>query len=88
LIHLKKDKIGAAGCGYDIPENARWIEKAWFFFRKLETHRVRHLPGGNLIVKRSLFKKIGGFNEDLITGEDSEFCNRLKEIGFTIAQHR
>ena len=36
--------------------------------------RKYHIPTNNMSVKRSVFEKIGYFNEDLETGEDVEFC--------------
>lgn len=39
------------------------------------------LPTCNLIVKKEAMAALQGFNENLITGEDIEFCNRLIEKG-------
>ena len=39
------------------------------------------VPGANFAVKREAFKKVGGFNVRLSTGEDVELCNRIKSIG-------
>lgn len=41
-------------------------------------HYVRklHLPTNNMSIRRTVFSKIGFFNEDLRTGEDAEFCFR------------
>jgi GT2 family glycosyltransferase len=37
--------------------------------------------GGLLMCRRSLFDKLGGFREDLIAGEDPEFCLRARLTG-------
>ena len=84
LNHLKKDVVAIAGCGPDIPDDSSWIEKSWFFYKDLEARTVKHLGTGNLLVKKSVFMKVGGFNENLITGEDSEFCRRIREMGYLI----
>lgn len=39
----------------------------------------------NLVVRRDLFLSVGGMNEALATGEDEEFCNRLRQRGVTLA---
>ncbi|MBB6327749.1 GT2 family glycosyltransferase [Algoriphagus iocasae] len=39
----------------------------------------------NLLVRKSVLEKIGGFNTKLLTGGDSEFCNRAVKEGFKIA---
>ena len=39
------------------------------------------LPSCNLIVRRQQFLEMGGMREELTTGEDIEFCYRLKKLG-------
>lgn len=84
LIHLDNEGVGAAGCDYDIPDNASWIEKKWLYLRTTNTRPIKLLPGGNLIVKKIAFQKVGGFSDGLVTGEDSELCVRLRDIGYTL----
>jgi len=43
------------------------------------------LTSANLFVKKSVFKKIKGFNVRLWPGEDPEFFSRAKKAGFNIA---
>lgn len=38
----------------------------------------------NLLVKKEVFDKVGEFNFQLMTGGDSEFCNRANRQGFKI----
>jgi len=40
------------------------------------------------MVKSEAFKKIGGFNEGLIGGEDKNHFERLAKIGRTISAHK
>lgn len=84
LVHFRNSLVAVAGCGHDIPGNASWVERTWCFLKDLETHTVKHLGSGNLLIKKSVFIRVGGFNEKLITGEDSEFCNRVRELGYVI----
>lgn len=42
-------------------------------------------PGGTIVVKRDAFEKAGGFDEDMIVGEDWDFCYRIArefKVGF------
>lgn len=39
----------------------------------------------NLLVKKEVIKKVGGFKKGALTGGDSEFCNRAKRAGFKIS---
>ncbi len=41
--------------------------------------------GANLAVRRSVFDGVGGFNEDLLLGEDIDLCWRLQLQGFRFA---
>jgi mycofactocin glycosyltransferase len=43
-----------------------------------------YLPTCNLLVKKKLFLKLGGFNIDMTVGEDVDFCWRLKDSGYEI----
>jgi mycofactocin system glycosyltransferase len=43
-----------------------------------------YLPSCNLLVRRTLFLRLGGFREDLCVGEDVDFCWRLQDLGHQI----
>lgn len=42
---------------------------------------VKEMPSCNLLVRRDLAQKIGGFDEKLLTGEDSKFCFQARKLG-------
>jgi GT2 family glycosyltransferase len=44
---------------------------------------VAEYPTFNLIVKREAFKRVGGFDTDMITGEDTILCRKLNGILYT-----
>ncbi len=84
---LKDDHIKVAGCWYDLPENATWVQRAWdshMSRRRQIAGETDWIPSGNLWIRNDVFKGIGGFSEDLQTGEDTDFCRRLRESGFKI----
>lgn len=37
--------------------------------------------GGDMMVRRTLFETLGGFNPRVIAAEDDEFCNRVRKSG-------
>lgn len=50
------------------------------FRKKISKNRFcNDLPSCNLIVKKETINHVGYFNENLIVGEDIEFCNRIIE---------
>jgi len=72
------------GGGTNLPDNPTWVEKNWL----LESEKGNTLPadliGCSIVIKKSTFHKIGGFNANLTSGEDSELSDRLKQLGYTI----
>jgi peptidoglycan/xylan/chitin deacetylase (PgdA/CDA1 family)/glycosyltransferase involved in cell wall biosynthesis len=81
-----KQEAQAAGAEYALPKDTSWAERVWDMH--VEPRRrdegAQWIPSGNLIVFKESFEKIGGFNENLITSEDVDFCRRFRKKGFTI----
>jgi glycosyltransferase involved in cell wall biosynthesis len=72
---------------YDIVDDPSWIERHWFgaiYARGAQTY----LNGGNLIISRADFARVGGFDEQMISGEDVEFCSRAAAIGISVRPNR
>ena len=67
------------GSFHDIPADGSWVEKAWFVTRQKGRVPSSHINTSNLFVTRELFENLGGFNQKLITGEDTEFSARAKK---------
>ncbi len=86
------DSNGAdvVGCNvYGLPPHPHWIEKSWDEINRLPIDTfVPYLLTGNLVIKRSTFEAVGGLNEDLITGEDTEFGLRLNAAGLKVFASR
>lgn len=71
------------GSLYGISTENNWIERVWFAPRT-ERLDVGYMNGGHLIIHRDLFVRSQGFDPLLETGEDCEFCTRLKKMGARI----
>lgn len=77
-----KKKSFVTGGQYGVRDKPSWIEKFWFGNMK-----STHINGGNLIVSRSAFFELSGFDSSLKTGEDVDFCNKASsnsEIEYTL----
>ena len=48
---------------------------------------MKYVNSGNLVVRRQPFLAVGGFNETLTTGEDTELGQRLRGNGFSIFEN-
>ena len=66
------------GAEVGVPDNAGWIERAWYLQSSFTREEVTHINTGNMIVPRDLFFEIGEFDESLVSGEDYEFCARAR----------
>lgn len=76
---------GAAGCEVGIPARPHWTERVWYEMHVVREDGYRHyLNSANFAVRRSVFDAIGGFDEALVTGEDTDICTRLRQHGETI----
>jgi GT2 family glycosyltransferase len=75
LLHA--DDFRIIGAQYRIPPNSSWVAKAWYGdMWRLKAGPVSYVPGGDLAISRDLFMNIGGFDETIVTSEDTEFCER------------
>lgn len=73
------------GLDLHTPAEAPWYADAWQR-RTLRPdtqplHVAQWLPTCNLLMRRRWFDKVGGFNEQLRTGEDKELTMRLADAG-------
>ncbi len=75
-LRANPNAISGSTCG--ISENPGIIESCWWGGPKKT--QVNYINSGHMIVGRSTFYELGGFDESLKTGEDSEFCRRLRDV--------
>jgi glycosyltransferase involved in cell wall biosynthesis len=76
--------VGASGSKVEVPDDAVWIEKAWYSQKISSYRRVSYINSGNLVIRREIFEQAGGFREDLATGEDSELGWRVNMAGHPV----
>jgi glycosyltransferase involved in cell wall biosynthesis len=75
LLHADDSRI--IGAQYRIPDQSSWVAKAWYGdLWRLKDGPVSYVPGGDLAISRELFMNLGGFDETIVTSEDTEFCSR------------
>ena len=64
-------------CG--VPKNASWLERNWF--GPLQNGRNTHINSGHLVITRSFFERLHGFDTRLETGEDYDLSMRALRAG-------
>jgi glycosyltransferase involved in cell wall biosynthesis len=84
---LSTTGAAATGCEAHAPDNGHWIERTWHSLHYVGRDReVHYLNSANFFVRRDAFDSIGGFREDLRTGEDAEIGKRMIEAGLRIRE--
>jgi len=78
--------VAAAGAPYDSPRPGTWVQRAYDRFRTHPTRRedTDWLGSGNLVIRREVFTRLGGFDEGLETCEDVDLCNRVRAAGLRL----
>ena len=79
---LSENPSSIAGAFYDVPEDAGWPARLWHrYLHPPRAGEVTYIPASNLLIEKSLFRQIGGFNAGLRTNEDSQLCAKARLAG-------
>lgn len=70
-------RILAGSIALPLPHSS-WVEKYWFSRR---VPSGTHLGSGHMIIRRSFFQELGGFDPSLRTGEDYDLSKRVVAAG-------
>lgn len=81
-LHSHPHIITGSFCG--ISEENNWIERVWFAPRTNRNEEINYMNSGHLVIHRGLFSRVGGFDPELETGEDYDFCSRARMMGAQI----
>ncbi len=87
---ISRDNCDYVGCRVDI-HPSRWPPNLWEWWDMKVGFPIRSYMeadgfagAGNLFVRRTVFEKVGLFDEALISGGDHEFGNRVRDAGFSL----
>ncbi len=85
--HFSGGFQGAFGLLNVPPPEAGWVARTWCDRIRFPTgisKETSFLAGRNIFVNRTVFEAAGGFSENLLAGEDKDFCLRIMERGHRI----
>lgn len=90
LACLRDSNVACVGSHPGIPEDCSWVQETWALQNRSAeaVEDVDWLPSMNILVRKSAFMEVGGFNDLLTTCEDVDFCYRLKRKGYRIISNR
>lgn len=88
--YLPDKNIVCFGSAPIIPENATWVQRAWFpiRFKNLNGADTDWLESMNMFVRREAFAAVRGFDDNLVTCEDYDLSLRLRNIGRLVTDAR
>lgn len=81
---LAEEGVAAVGNDPRPVSGGSWIESAWHALHAAPRRSRlpdRDIPAANLAVTATAFRAVGGFDPELMTGEDAELCQRLRRSG-------
>jgi glycosyltransferase involved in cell wall biosynthesis len=78
LIQKKNDVYGG---GYNLRPDPFWIEKYWLLKNK---NPPKHLLGCCIFIRKNDFFTVGGFSEDITSGEDTELSVVLAQKNYNV----
>ena len=76
---LSNVDIGIVGSSPCIPPQSSWVTRVWNMQKQSRRGIGERpwLPSMNMAIRREIFFRFNGFKEELITGEDVDFCIRV-----------
>jgi GT2 family glycosyltransferase len=98
LDNFKNPKVGAVGGPNITPsEDNFWSKVGGFIYESyftsggaqyrfvpLNKREVTELQGVNLIIRKNILLKIGGFSTKLFSGDDTRICHSIRLLGFEV----
>lgn len=85
LKRLEAGDGGVIGAFYTIPPDSSWVARSWYGdFPAVKQGSVSYVPSGTLLVSRSVFLNLGGFDITMETSEDVELCRRIAAAGYSV----
>lgn len=65
-------------------DDPSWVETSWVINQNPRDQVNGSLMGGSILIKKSVFISVGGFDESMSAGEDSALGDRLIALGFVV----
>jgi GT2 family glycosyltransferase len=93
LRMIEDQGAGLGGGPVRPPQGAHWTARAWDVHHEVRRRRLssdgaerfRLIRTGNLFIRRDVFASVGGFDESLVSGEDSYLCAQVAAQGVAVA---
>lgn len=87
VINALQKEVGAIGIQLKPFDTNKWIPNTWYYHlcpKESGCYEKDTIASGALIMRRDVFFEVGGFNEALDVGEDSELSRTIRRRGYKI----
>ena len=84
LLYMTENGCDAVGGLGLVRENPTWVESSWILNQIPIDKSSNILGGAAIIMKKSAFMSVGGFNEKINAGEDTLLANNLISKGYVV----
>ncbi len=80
------ENVAAAGALYLPPPQGTWVQRMYGALRgqTVGTGETGWLGSGNMLVRRDVFERLGGFDTSLEACEDVDLCRRIRACGMKV----
>ena len=72
------------GGGAKLPHNPKWIERYWLLEKNGLPTLPKNLIGASIVIRKTIFDEVKGFNDAVTAGEDSKLHQELERIGVPV----
>ncbi|GGX49692.1 glycosyltransferase [Saccharospirillum salsuginis] len=81
---LQNLSVDVVGGGIKLGASPSWVESFWLLECRHGSTRPTELIGCNIFIRKSVFESVGGFNEQITSGEDTDISRKLKASGHSV----
>ena len=81
---LETDRSLVCGGSCRVRQDANWLENLWLLENPEYPKIQQDLLGGCIFIPSELFHSVGGFDEEMTSGEDSDLSERLRKSGHIV----
>ncbi len=83
---MRNPEVAAAGAAYTAPDDGTWVTRTGNYMRGHTegTSKTDWLAAGNMVIRKSVFESLDGFDTSLETCEDVDLCARTRAAGHDI----
>lgn len=81
---IESNEQATFGGRIKLNSESTWVERAWLLGEKKEAVEDKDLLGSCTVVRKGIFEEVGGFNEEVTSGEDTQLSKDIRRKGYVV----